>query len=57
MEVSSFIKFVRKIKGSGWNRIKVHREFLKQVDRNDYAKEDKAELYEWCEKVANKAHG
>lgn len=44
MEPSSYIKFVRKVKGMGWNERFIARKFRKEVDKDDYAKSDARRL-------------
>jgi len=48
MSPSSFTIFARKIKGSGWSKRHIRRKFLKQVEKDDYAKSDLARLLDWC---------
>ncbi len=44
MKPSSFIVFVRKIKGKGVNRVTLHRRFRKDVDRSDYEESEVDEI-------------
>jgi len=44
MKPSSYIEFVRKIKGKNWNPVQMHREFRKQVNKSDYAESDVDEI-------------
>lgn len=55
MAPSSFTVFARKIKGSGMNRIKLNREFNKQVEKDDYDRSEKAEIMAYLETIAKKS--
>lgn len=50
MQSSSFIQFVRRIKGKELNHIKLRREFRKAVDTEDYDKDDFQQIMGWFEK-------
>lgn len=40
MKPSSYIEFVRYMRGKKWNRVKIHREFRARVDKSDYSQSD-----------------
>ncbi len=51
MEHSSLILFGRLLKGKNWDRIKIHREFKKRVDKSDYAGSDTDSLMRHFERM------
>ncbi len=46
MKPSSFVVFVRKIKGKNVNRVTLHRRFRKEVDPKDYEENEVDEIME-----------
>lgn len=50
--VSTFIAFVRAIKGRNFDRFLIGRWFKKLVDEDDYAKEDYDTLLQWLHKIS-----
>lgn len=45
--VSTFIAFLRSIKGRGFDRFTIGRWFNKLVDKDDYERKDRDKLLEW----------
>lgn len=45
--VSTFIAFVRSVKGRGFDRYTIGRWFSKLVEKDEYARRDRDKLIEW----------
>jgi len=53
MKPSSFIEYVRLIKGRHWDRVKIAREMKKRVERDDYKASDREALVLFLLRVSN----
>lgn len=54
MELSSYMVFAGKVKGSGWSRGMIGRKFNEEVDKDDYLYKEKDEILEFLFSIAQK---
>ena len=54
MKPSSYILFVRKIRGTGWSPYIIRKKFLQEVEKGDYLPSERDELFENLYRLAEK---
>jgi hypothetical protein len=52
---SSYLLFVRKIRGTQWSKRMIRQKFLREVEKADYDKKDQPRILDWCYFLSTKS--